>query len=169
MKQVIFLISVMSSFVVSHAQDATVKEIKDVRSKPVASLDSNGWKKSGTFILNISQGALSNWVAGGENNTLGVNSLLNYSIDLRQGKNIWDNYFDFALGFQNATSFQNTGKLMIALTSPVNMATRWPSTGTQAYYLILIRNSWKGMIIQRNPLPKYQAFLRRERSFYHQE
>jgi hypothetical protein len=58
------------------AQDATVKQIQKESAKEIKSLDSNGWKKSGTFILNLSQGALSNWAAGGENNTLGINSLL---------------------------------------------------------------------------------------------
>ena len=129
MKKIILLIFIMSSFVISHAQDGAVKEIKDIRSKPVVSLDSNGWKKSGTFIFNLSQGALSNWVAGGENNTLGVNSLLNYSIDLRQGKNIWDNYFDLALGFQNATSFSKYRKIddRIDITSKYGyqVAKRW--------------------------------------------
>ena len=110
MRKVIFLIVIVCAFISTHAQDPTVKEIQGAGAKKFASIDSNGWKRSGTFILNLSQGALSNWAAGGENNTFGVNGLFNYSINLRSGRHIWDNYFDMALGFQNATSFDKYRK-----------------------------------------------------------
>jgi len=111
MKSSILFILLVNSFIFLQAQDATVKEITDVNSKSVPSNDSNGWKRSGIFILNINQGALSNWVAGGENYTLGINSLLNYGINLRQGRHTWDNFFDMALGFQNAASFNKARKI----------------------------------------------------------
>ena len=63
------------------------------------------------FLVNINQGALSNWVSGGEESVLGVNALFNYAINFRSGKNTWDNYFDLALGFQNATSFGSFRKI----------------------------------------------------------
>ena len=88
-----------------NAQDATVKELQKDAGKEVKSAEKDGWKKGGTFILNINQGSLSNWAAGGEQNTLGINSILNYGINYRKGRNTWDNYFDLALGFQNATSY----------------------------------------------------------------
>lgn len=87
------------------AQDATVKGLQKDAGKEIKSAEKDGWKKGGTFILNINQGSLSNWAAGGEQNTLGINSILNYGINYRKGKNTWDNYFDLALGFQNATSY----------------------------------------------------------------
>ncbi len=92
------------------AQDAAIKNMQDAASKEVKSLDSNGWKKGGTFILNLNQGHLSNWVGGGEDNTLGLNVLLNYGINYKKDKIRWDNYFEVALGMQNATSFRKFRK-----------------------------------------------------------
>lgn len=111
------------------AQDPTVKDIQSSGAREVKSLDSNGWKKTGTFILNLNQGALSNWVAGGEQNVFGVNGILNYIIHYKNGKNIWDNFIDLALGFQNASSFSRFRKIddRIDLTSKYGyqLAQKW--------------------------------------------
>jgi len=104
----IFYIAIFSS---SYSQDRTVREMLVTTTRPITSLDSNGWKLTGTFILNLNQGALSNWVAGGEQNVLGINTIFNYAVNFRYGKNTWDNYFDLALGFQNATSFGKFRKI----------------------------------------------------------
>lgn len=93
------------------AQDRSVKEMLAVGTKPFKSLDSNGWKKTGTFIINLNQGTLSNWVAGGEQSVLGINGIFNYALNLRRGRNTWDNGFDLAIGFQNATSFGKFRKI----------------------------------------------------------
>jgi hypothetical protein len=92
------------------AQDATVKDLQSASSKEVKSAEKDGWKRGGTLIINLNQGSLSNWAAGGEQNTLGVNGIFNYGINFRKGKNTWDNYFDLALGFQNATSYSKFRK-----------------------------------------------------------
>jgi hypothetical protein len=88
----------------AYAQDATVKDLKNAASKDVKSLEKDGWKHGGTLIINLNQGSLQNWAAGGEQNTLGINGILNYAVNYRKEKNTWDNYFDLALGMQNATS-----------------------------------------------------------------
>lgn len=111
MQRSFLLIAVMFIYHHSISQDAAVKQLQAAANKEVKSLDSNGWKKSGTFILNINQGALSNWAAGGEQNVFGVNGIFNYAINFKKGKNVWDNYFDIALGFQNATSFNKFRKI----------------------------------------------------------
>src|SRR6187455_2474709 len=103
MRNTTFFIFSLTAFNFSYSQDRTVKELQIIGTRPIQSLDSNGWKLNGTFIMNMNQGALSNWVAGGEQNVLGINSIFNYAINFRHGKNTWDNYFDLALGFQNAT------------------------------------------------------------------
>jgi hypothetical protein len=95
----------------SYSQDRTVKELLIASTRPIQSLDSNGWKLNGTFILNMNQGALSNWASGGEENVLGVNSIFNYVVHFRHNKHSWDNYADLALGFQNATSFGKFRKI----------------------------------------------------------
>ena len=98
---IIYLLSISSVF----AQDPAVKEMQAAASKTPKPAEKDGWTRKGIFSLNINQGALSNWAAGGEQNTFGFNGLLNYNVDYRKGKNTWDNYFDIALGFQNATSY----------------------------------------------------------------
>jgi hypothetical protein len=99
------------SFSLLQAQDGTVKELQKTATRSIKSLDSNGWKRQGAFILNLNQGALSNWVAGGEQSVLGINAIVNYSVNFKRGKNTWDNLLDMAIGFQNATSFGNFRKI----------------------------------------------------------
>ena len=107
----IFLVTAISVTAVSVlAQDATVKDLQNAAGKEVKSTEKDGWKKGGTLIININQGSLSNWAGGGEQNTLGINGIFNYGINYRKGKNTWDNYFDLALGMQNATSYSKFRK-----------------------------------------------------------
>ena len=61
-------------------------------------------KKGGLYSLNLSQGSLSNWAAGGDDFTLSVNSLLSLYAFYKKGKHSWDNSFDFNLGYVNTTS-----------------------------------------------------------------
>ena len=111
MKSTTFFILCITACSVAYTQDRTVKELQIAGTRPIKSLDSNGWHLHGMFLVNINQGALSNWVSGGEESVLGVNALFNYAINFRSGKNTWDNYFDLALGFQNATSFGSFRKI----------------------------------------------------------
>lgn len=92
------------------AQDPSVKDLQKSSSREDKEQEKEGWYRNGTFIFNLNQGMLRNWAAGGEENTLGINSVLNYNIGLRRGKHTWDNYVDLALGFQNATSFRRFRK-----------------------------------------------------------
>ncbi len=54
------------------------------------------WKYSGVTSLSLSQLALHNWAAGGDNNVSG-NALVKLSADFNDGKKNWDN--DLTLGF----------------------------------------------------------------------
>lgn len=40
-----------------------------------------------------------------------MNGIFNYAINYKKNKHIWDNYFDLALGFQNAASFERFRKI----------------------------------------------------------
>lgn len=111
MRKATFFIFCIFIFQYSDAQDRSIREMQNTRTKAIKSLDSNGWKLRGTFILNINQGTLSNWAAGGEESVLGINSIFNYGIGFKKDKHTWDNYFDMALGFQNATSFGKFRKI----------------------------------------------------------
>jgi hypothetical protein len=104
-KIVLTAMAIAGSMAAALAQDAAVKDLQAAASKEVKSADKDGWTKGGTLIFNINQASLQNWAGGGEQNTLGINGIFNYNLNYRKGKNTWDNYFDIALGFQNATSF----------------------------------------------------------------
>jgi len=109
-RKIVFVLSVLSIHGSLLAQDPSIKDLQNAASKEVKGLDSNGWKKGGTFLINVNQGHLSNWVGGGEQNTLGINANLNYAINYKKDKVRWDNYFEVALGMQNATSFNKFRK-----------------------------------------------------------
>lgn len=130
------LIFCITIFSFSYSQDRTVRELLIVSTRPIQSLDSNGWKLNGTFILNLNQGALSNWASGGEENVLGMNSILNYAVHFRHNKHTWDNYFDLALGFQNATSFGQFRKI----DDRIDVTTKYGFRVNQHWYLGLLTN-----------------------------
>ncbi|MBP6978783.1 MAG: DUF3078 domain-containing protein [Bacteroidales bacterium] len=55
------------------------------------------WKNGGKFALNFSQSSLTNWAPGGQN-SLALNSFLNYFADFAKGKSLWENRLDLAYG-----------------------------------------------------------------------
>ena len=110
-KPLILCLFLATAVFTAAAQDKTVKDLQKVAFKELKPLEKDGWVKAGTFIININQGALRNWAGGGEQNTLGVTTLLNYNLNHRKGKITWNNYFDIALGFQNASSFGRFRKI----------------------------------------------------------
>lgn len=107
MKSSIFLLLITISFSVA-GQDETVKALQSETSKTIkkdaADTSTKTWKKGGIYSLNISQGSLTNWAAGGDDFSLSVNSLLSLYGFYKKGKNSWDNTFDFNLGYVNTTS-----------------------------------------------------------------
>jgi hypothetical protein len=92
----------------SNAQDQTVKDLKKSSEKTI-SKDPNDtiqktWKKGGLYGINISQGSLSNWAAGGDDFSLSVNSVLNLFAFYKKDKHSWDNTLDFNIGYVRTTS-----------------------------------------------------------------
>jgi hypothetical protein len=89
------------------AQDATIRKLRlesERMIKKEADTSKRLWRKGGLYGINISQGSLSNWAAGGDNFSLSVNSMLNLFAFYKKGKSSWDNTFDFNLGYVNTTS-----------------------------------------------------------------
>lgn len=97
--------------IISFSQDETVRDMQARSSREVKSGDSLGWNSKGALLMNLHQGALSNWAAGGEENVFGINTIINYLLNYKGEKFNWDNFLDFALGFQNATSFERFRKI----------------------------------------------------------
>ncbi len=120
----------------AHAQGDAVKDLQAAASKAIQSAEKDGWTKLGTLIVNVNQGSLQNWAGGGEQNTLGVNAIFNYGLNYRKGKNTWDNYFDLALGFQNATSYGRFRKT----DDRIDVTTKYGRQISKQWYASLLAN-----------------------------
>jgi len=119
----------------NYAQDEKVKELKKESEKNITK-DPNDtipkiWKVGGLYGVNISQGSLSNWAAGGDEFSISVNSVLNLFAFYKKDKYSWDNTFDFNLGYVKTTSlgsrknddrFDLLSKYGYALNSKLNVA-----------------------------------------------
>lgn len=90
------------------AQDASVRILQVESTKTIktgfADTVKNIWKTGGLYNLNVGQGSLSNWAAGGDDFSLTVNSLLNLYGFYRKGKHSWDNTLDVSLGYLKTTT-----------------------------------------------------------------
>ena len=119
----------------SSAQDQSVKDLQSDAAKTIkkdpADTTQKTWKKGGLYGINISQGSLSNWAAGGDEFSLSVNSLLSLFAFYKKDKHSWDNTFDFNLGYVNTTSlgsrknddrFDLLSKYGYALSPKVNLS-----------------------------------------------
>ena len=109
MKTIFSLSCLLLLFIINtKAQDATVKDLKKEAEKTIAKdpkdTTQKKWKTGGIFNLNINQGSLSNWAAGGDKFSFSLNSYLNLYAFYKKNKNSWDNSLDLAYGIVNTTS-----------------------------------------------------------------
>ena len=104
----LFVIALAFACLFAKAQDQTVAELKKASEKTIkkdaADTTQKIWKKGGFYGVNIAQGSLSNWAAGGDKFSLAVNSNLSLFAFYKKGKHSWDNTFDMNLGYINTTS-----------------------------------------------------------------
>ncbi|MGB8192963.1 MAG: DUF3078 domain-containing protein, partial [Chitinophagaceae bacterium] len=77
------------------AQDETIKKLKSDSEngikKDAADTTQKTWKTGGALGLNLSQGSLSNWAAGGDEFSLSLNALISYFAFYKKDKHSWDN------------------------------------------------------------------------------
>jgi len=110
MKKFILLTSILVSVVVN-GQDQTVSQLKNESGKTIKKdpkdTTNQVWKKGGLFSLNLSQGSLSNWAAGGDEFSLSLNAILSAYAFYKKDKNSWDNTLDMNFGFLRTTSLGN--------------------------------------------------------------
>lgn len=108
LKWALFVVFGILSVFSLNAQDGTVKELRDAAGRTITK-DPNDtipkiWKKGGLISLNVNQGALSNWAAGGDKSSLSIASLVSLYAYYKKDKTIWDNTLDMAYGIVNTTS-----------------------------------------------------------------
>jgi len=110
MKKLILLASIFVSLLVK-AQDPTVSQLKNESDKTIKKDPKDTinqvWKKGGIFSLNLSQGSLSNWAAGGDEFSLSLNAILSAYAFYKKDKHSWDNTVDINFGFLRTTSLGN--------------------------------------------------------------
>lgn len=92
----------------SKAQDATIKALKVDAEKTIKKDAKDSvfipWKKGGLFNLNINQGSLNNWAAGGDKFSFSLNAYLNLFAFYASERHSWDNSLDLAYGIVQTTS-----------------------------------------------------------------
>jgi hypothetical protein len=134
MKKLLLLIVLLYSST-SFAQDENVKKLRSESDRKI-SKDPNdtipkAWRKGGLISVNLAQGSLSNWAAGGEDFSLALNSLISLYGFYKKDKHSWDNTFDFNLGYVKTTSlgarknddrFDLLSKYGYALNAKLNVA-----------------------------------------------
>lgn len=132
----LLLPALMCAMLHTQAQDPTVKDLKSATEKKVNKADGidtipKTWKKGALFNLNINQGSLSNWAAGGDQFSFSLNAFTNLYAFYKKGKHSWDNTLDLAYGIVNTTSLGSRKasdridfltKYGYALTPKVNLA-----------------------------------------------
>jgi Protein of unknown function (DUF3078) len=105
--KVLFFFFLLCS-VISSAQDAVVRTLFTESMRPIKKDETDtskkSWKKGGIYSINIGQGSLSNWAAGGDDFSLSINSRLNIYAFYKKGKYSWDNSLESNLGYIKATS-----------------------------------------------------------------
>jgi hypothetical protein len=131
----ILLLALTFYAISSAAQDEDVKNLQKESGKTITK-DPNDtipktWRTGGILSLNVTQGSLSNWSAGGEDFSLALNSLVSLYAFYKKGHHSWDNTFDFNLGYVKTTSlgarknddrFDLVSKYGHAISKKVNLA-----------------------------------------------
>lgn len=84
---------------------AILSELKNGKfGKPVEEKDSINWRKGGVFALNVSQGSMQNWAAGGDDFSMSLGAAASLFANYADSLNSWDNNLDLAFGYLNTTS-----------------------------------------------------------------
>jgi hypothetical protein len=102
---VVVLLGVLSNTV--QAQDLVVAKLRSETSRNIKKeADSTiwNWKTGGLYNFNLSQSALSNWAAGGDNFNMALTSYFNYFAFYQKPRHNWDNNIDVNLGYMQSTS-----------------------------------------------------------------
>lgn len=105
-KNLLFILLLTFSF--AQAQDKTIKQLQKEAAKTIKK-DPNDtipktWKLGGLYNINLAQGSLRNWAAGGDDFSLTITTMLNLFAFYNKDKHSWDNTMDVNFGFLRTTS-----------------------------------------------------------------
>lgn len=108
MKKMFFLLSLLLQTITVNSQDTTVVNLKknasiNINNEATDSIP-RSWNKGAKFNVNLNQGSLSNWSAGGERFSFSINAFSNLFAFFKKEKNSWDNTLDLAYGIVQTTS-----------------------------------------------------------------
>lgn len=131
----IFLIAALFISFSAKAQDETVKKLKVESEKTIKKDDADTtnklWKKGGFFSLNLAQGSLDNWAAGGDKFSLSLNTIFSAYAFYKKDRHSWDNTLDINFGYlktstlgsrKNDDRFDLLSKYGYALTNKWNVS-----------------------------------------------
>lgn len=107
MKQKMIFILFLFNIFFAHSQEIVVNKLRNETSRTIkkdADTTQWNWKRGGLLSLNLAQGSLSNWAAGGDNFSLTVNGYFNYFFFYKKDRHSWDNNLDVNLGYVQSTS-----------------------------------------------------------------
>lgn len=108
MKKLLLICMLLNVMLHIYAQDESVKKLQEDAGRTITK-DPNDtiprtWKTGGLFNLNLAQGSLSNWAAGGDKFSLALNSTASLYAFYQKERHHWDNTLDLNLGYMNTTS-----------------------------------------------------------------
>jgi len=103
------LIVLLFLYAVTNAQDKIIKTLQlesgtVIPKVPAPDTSKKIWKTGGLYRLNLGQGSLSNWAAGGDDFSININTTLNLFAAHKKKHFNWDNSLDLVLGYLKTTS-----------------------------------------------------------------
>jgi hypothetical protein len=133
-KHLLFILLLICTTAV--AQDKTVKELQTEAGKAITK-DPNDtipktWKLGGMYNINMAQGSLRNWAAGGDDFSLTITSVLNMFAFYKKDRHSWDNTLDVNFGFLRTTSLgsrKNDDRIDILSKYGYSISSKWNLAG----------------------------------------
>ena len=107
MKKITLFVGVALLSLTGFSQDAMIRKIQLETNRPIKKdiTDTlHHWFKGGVYSINLGQGSLTNWAAGGDEFSLTINSFLNLFAFYKKGKMTWDNSLDLNFGYVKTSS-----------------------------------------------------------------
>jgi hypothetical protein len=117
MKTILLTLFILSAAIMANAQKDTV------------------WRKGGLLALNLSQVSFTNWAGGGQNSVAG-NAMVNYFASYKKRKNAWDNYIDLGYGL----FMQGKNAQLIKSDDKIDLTSKFGRQASKHWYYSALAN-----------------------------